>query len=212
MNVAPEPPQLPAREALLADIRRMHEHASENRWSDALAIAHRLEVASAPLEVKSVHLLWALAVLHDNLGNLEQALTYILKAVGLDPLAPAVDDSLGIIVNRVKHALCSERWNDASPRLYAILAANDLGDPACHVAWANHLHANGRHEDALEVARSVVLLNPGCANGWQMVETAALALGRGDIAKDAALRSQVAAREDADDGWNSVPRSAWGRA
>jgi tetratricopeptide (TPR) repeat protein len=210
--MAPLLPHLPAREVLLADIRLMHEHAAASRWKEALTIAERLEVASAALDVKSVHLAWAIAVLYDNLGNLDLALLHILRAVSLDPLAPAVDDSLGIIVGRARKSLATEKWGEASPRLYAMMAANGLADAACHVAWANHLYANGQHEEALAVAQSVVMLSPFCGEGWQLVEAAALALGRNDVAHEAGLRYVVATRQDADDGWNSVPRSAWGRA
>jgi hypothetical protein len=203
-------PQLPAREALLADIRRMHEHAAANRWSEALAIAERLEAASAPLEVRSAHLAWAIAVLHDNLGNLVLALAFALKAVNLDPLAPAVDDSLGIIVDRVRKSLSTEKWDEeVSPRLYATMAENGLADAACHVAWANHLYANGHHEEALAVAQSVVMLSPRCGAGWQVVEAAAVALGRDDVAHDAGLRYTVAAREDPEVDWTNAK---WGVA
>jgi len=109
-------PHLPARADLLADVRRMHEHATENRWQEALAIAQHLEASCTPLDVKSPHLAWALAVLHDNLGDLERALTYIVKAVNLDPLGPATDDSLRIIVDKVRKALATEEWKDESPR------------------------------------------------------------------------------------------------
>ena len=202
-------PHLPSRANLLADVRRMHEHATENRWADALAIAQRLEAACAPLDVKSGHLAWALAVLHDNLGDLERALTYIVKAVDLDPLGPATDDSLRIIADRVRKALATEPWNDTSPRLYSMLAENGLADAATHVAWATHLHATGRHEEALEVVRSVALLNPGCTSAFKVVETIALALGREDLAREASLRSKMAAREDPEDGWNTAK---WGVA
>jgi len=202
-------PHPPSRAEMVSEVRRMHELASEKRWQDALAIAQQLEAACASLEVKSGYLAWALAVFHDNLGNLELALTYIVKALALDPLGPATDDSLRIIVDRVRKALATEPWNDASPRLYTMLAENGLADPACHVAWATHLHATGRHDEALEVARSIALLNPGCTSAFKVVETIALALGREDLAREASLRSKMAAREDPADGWNTAK---WGQA
>ena len=208
--MAPLLPHLPAREALLADFRHVHELAAEGRREEALVIAKRIEVAAAGMEVQSSALLLALAVLQDELGYLEPALAYILKAVRADPLCPNTDRSLGIIVNRVRKSLATEKWDDeVSPRLYATMAENGLADAACHVAWATYLHANGRHEEALAVAQAVVLLNAHCTGALQLVEAAALALGRADIAQDAALRYMVAAREDPADGWDHVK---WGVA
>lgn len=208
--MSPLLPQLPAREALLADFRHVHDLASKGRRDEALVIAKRIEAAAAAgLEVKSSALLLAMAVLHDELGRLEQALVYIIEAVKADPLCPDTDRSLGIIVARVRTALASEKWDEVSPRLYAMMAENGLADAACHVAWANHLYASGRHEEALAVAQAVVLLTPRCANAWQLVEAAALALGREAVAHEAGLRYAVAAREDPEDGWNDVK---WGVA
>lgn len=202
-------PQLPAREALLADFRQVHALAAEGRREEALVIAKRIEAAAAGMEAKSSALLLALAVLHDQLGRLEPALGYIICAVQADPLCPNTDNSLAIVVNRVRKSLATEKWDEVSPRLYAMLAENGLAEPATHVAFANYLHANGRHEEALAVAQSVVLLNPRCTGGWQLVENAALALGREAVAQDAALRYTVAAREDPADGWAHVK---WGVA
>jgi tetratricopeptide (TPR) repeat protein len=202
-------PQLPAREAFLADLRQVHSLASEGRREEALLIAKRIEAASTGMEVKSSALLFALAVLHDQLGQLEQALAYIIDAVQADPLCPNTDNSLCIIVGRARKALATEEWDDASPRLYATLAENGLADAACHVAWASHLHANGHHEEALAVAQSVVMLSPRCATGWQMVEAAAAALGRDDVAHDAGLRYTVASRADPEVDWANAK---WGQA
>jgi tetratricopeptide (TPR) repeat protein len=207
--MAPVLPNLPARETILADFRQVHELASEGRREEALVIAKRIEAAAVGLEVKSSALLLALAVLHDELGQLEQGLAYIIKAVKEDPLCPNTDRSLGIIVTRVRKALATEAWTEVSPRLYATMAENGLADAATHVAWANHLHTVGRHEEALAVAQSVVLLNPRCQNAWQLVRATALALGREAVAQDAALRYVVAGREDPADGWNNV---RWGVA
>src|SRR6266702_7542804 len=180
-SMVPLLPQLPAREALLADFRRVHQLASEGHREEALVIAKRIEAAAAGLEVKSSALLLALAVLHDELGRLAQGLAYVIEAVKADPLCPNTDRSLAIIVARARNALATAKWNEVSPRLYAMMAENGLAAAPCHVAWANHLYASGRHEEALAVAQSVVLLNPRCTNGWQMVEVAALALGREDV-------------------------------
>src|SRR6266568_3848903 len=206
-SMVPLLPQFPAREALLADFRHVHDLASKGRRDEALVIAKRIEAAAAGLEVKSSALLLALAVLHDELGRLEQGLTYIIAAVKADPLCPDTDRSLGIIVARVRKALASEKWDEVSPRLYAMMAESGLADAACHVAWANHLYAVGRYEEALAVAQAVVLLNPRCTNGWQLVEAAALAIGRDAVAHEAGVRYTVAAREDPEDCWNDVK---WG--
>lgn len=202
-------PQVPGRESLLADIRQVHSLASEGRRDEALAIAKRVEAAVAGMEMKSSALLFALAVIHDQLGRLEPALTYIIGAVQADPLCPNTANSLGIIVGRTRTALATEKWDEVSPRLYVILAENGLADAACHVAWANYLYANARHEEALAVAQSVVMLNPRFAPGWQMVEAAAVALGRDDVAHDAGLRYTVAAREDPQVDWANAK---WGQA
>lgn len=205
-------PQLPAREALLADFRQVHDLVSEGRREEALILAKRIEAAAAGMEVKSSALLLALAVLNDELGQLELGLSYVIRAVKEDPLCPNTDRSLGIIVARVRKALATEPWSEACPRLYAMLAENGLADPACHVEWARHLHAAGRHEEALAVAQSVTLLAPRCTGAWQVVEAAAVALGREAVVQDAVLRRTLARHEDPEDGWNSVPRSAWGKA
>jgi len=193
----------------MADLRQVHQLASEGRRDEALAIAKRIEAAARGLAVKSSALLLALAILHDEPGHLEQGLTYIIEAVKADPLDPGTDRSLCIVVTRVRSALSTEPWDEASPNLYSTLSENGLADAACHVAWANWLNAKGRNEEALEVARSVTLLNPRCTSAWQMVEVTALALGREAVAQDAALRYVVAGREDPEDGWNNAK---WGQA
>lgn len=207
--MAPSLPNLPAREALLADFRHAHALAAEGQRAAALDLAKRIDAAVAGMAVRSSAVLLSLAVLSDELGQLEQALTYIITAVGEDPLCLNTENSFGIIIRRVLKKLTTEAWDDVSPRLYETLAANGLADAACHVAWAAYLNATGRNEEALEVARSVTLLNPRCQNAWQMVEVAALALGRGAVAQDAASRYLVAGREDLADGWNHVK---WGAA
>jgi tetratricopeptide (TPR) repeat protein len=207
--MAPHLPNIPAREALLADIRQLHHLASEGQREEALVIAKRIEATAVGLEVKSSALLLTLAILHDQLGHLEQALAYVIEAVKEDALDTNTDHSLGVIVNRVRKALATEGWKEESPCLYSTLAENGLADAACHVAWANWLHAKGRNEEALEVARSVTLLNPRCADAWQMVEVTALALGREAVAEDAAQRYVVAGQEDPAVGWNNAK---WGQA
>ncbi len=203
-------PWLPRRDDLLDQLRRTSELSQAGKYDEALELARSIEAACAPSKFESPHVYWAIAVMSDYSGRHRDALAAILKCIALDPLMVPAQTSLDIIVTRCRKKLLEGELDaDEGMALYQALADNGLADDTCRLNYAQHLLDYEKPEEALAVAQAVALLNPRQAEAWRIVGAAAQALGNEELASEAAGRCSVVRKED---GWNAIPRSAWGEA
>lgn len=203
-------PHVPRRDDLIQQTRQAWELVQAGKLDEGLEAARAVVAACAAAQVESPHVQWVAAVAADRAGKLLDALRYILKALTLDPLSGPGVHSLDIIAGRCRKALVDGTLDaDEGLALYRTLSERGLADEAVHLSYAQHLHDYGKHEEALQVAQAVAVLNPGMADAWRLVGAAATALGQKELAAEASLRCNAAR---AGDGWDSVPRSAWGSA
>lgn len=202
--------RLPHRDDLIEQVRHAWQMVEAGQFDEALEAARAVEAACAAANVESPHVCWVATVAADRAGKLLTALRYVLKAIRLDPVMAPAEHSLAIVAGRCRKALVEGSLEaDEGMALYQVLAENCLADDACRLSYAQHLHDYSRHEEALQVAQAVAVLNPSMGDAWRLVGAAATALGRMDLAAEASARCNLART---DDGWNSVPRGAWGRA
>jgi predicted Zn-dependent protease len=202
--------KLPSREDLVAQTRRAWEMVQAGNFAEALDVVREVVAACVAANFQSAHVHWVAAVAADQAGKPVDALRYVLKAIDIDPVLLPAHHSLGIIVDRARKKLVAGDLDaDEGMTLYQALADNSLADDACRLSYAQHLLDYEKPDEALQVAQAVALLNPRLSDAWRLVGAAAAALGRDDLASEAALRCQAARGSD---GWDSVPRSAWGSA
>ena len=203
-------PHMPRRDDLLQQTRQTWELVQAGKLDEALEAARAVVAACAAAQVESPHVQWVAAVAADRAGKLLDALRYILKALALDPLSGPAVHSLDIIAGRSRKALVDGTMDaEEGLALYRTLSENGLADEAVHLSYAQHLLDFEKPSEALEVAQAVAVLNPSMADAWRLVGAAATALGQKELAAEASLRCNAAG---AGDGWDSVPRSAWGSA
>lgn len=185
-----------ARRLMAADVARVHEHGERREYVEGKALAMKVRGGLDLAGVASAHVCWLLAVLCDDLGEMEEAFKYILEATALDPLEPGVTRSFGIITDRIRRALIDperDPADDSTPRLHAMLVEAGKADELAHVAMARHLGEVGKGDEALALLDAVVLLSPGCRDAWVVKAVLAENLGRHEEA--AVAQAQAVACE-----------------
>ena len=182
----------PQRDDLCRQMIRVGRLTSEARYDDALQGALKIEAACTANGCTSAAVLWAVAVAWDHTQNLPNALDAIFRAVHHDPIDSAINQSLEVILDKVRDRLLGEAWDEAAEGMYFRLVEEEITDDALRVAYAGHLLAVGKHIEALRVAQAVALLNPRCAMAWDVVEAAAEKLGDIALAMEAANSSAAA--------------------
>jgi Flp pilus assembly protein TadD len=131
--------------------------------------------------VASAHVCWLLAVLCDDLDEMEEAFKYINEATALDPLEPGITRSFGIIADRLRRTLIDperDPADESTPRLHAMLVEAGKADELVHIAMARHLAEIGKGDEALALLDAIVLLAPGCRDAWVVKAVLAKNLGR----------------------------------
>lgn len=203
-------PRLPRREDLLERLRSTADLSREGKYAEALRVAREVEAACAAANIESPHVYWAVAVMSDYSGLLLDALKYALKALAVDPVMVPAETSLSIIVARCRKKLVEGALDaDEGLAVYRALAENGLADDACRLSYSQHLLDYEKPSEALAVAQAVALLNPNMADAWRLVGAAAAALGNTQLASEASNNCKAAQNQN---GWDSVPRGAWGEA
>ena len=150
-------------------IQRGHSLLDAGKRSDgrdclALALA---QAQAAGIE--SPALVWGNAVAADLCGDFEAALSYIVRAVRMDPLSMQIQHSVGVIAARAREALADADWAEsdpATPRLYERLIELGEADAASHVAMANYHGACGKLDEAFALLEATCLLFPTSAAAW----------------------------------------------
>ncbi len=171
---------------------RIGKLTSDGNHDAAIAAAIELRDRCIAEGIDSATAYWALAVVHDNAGKLFEALDYILQAVRRDVLSHAVDQSLSIILNRVRDRLLTGDWSEVEASMYETLANEGLAEDDVRLAYGGYLLAEGRAAEALKVAQGVAMFSPRSAPAWELVEAAALALNDLIVATDARNSSLAA--------------------
>ena len=109
--------------------------------------------------LESGFVLWNLAIVADNLGELEMAFDYIRRALATDPLAQPFQNSFDVVVKRIRAALADEARavdDPSTPRLYDILAGAgeaDVAVPRGHGALVRRRRRPGARREARRGAR-----------------------------------------------------------
>jgi tetratricopeptide (TPR) repeat protein len=153
------------------------------------------QLASHGLESASAH--WGLAIVHDYLEEYDMALNSILTAISMDPLAPDMQRSFDVIVDRVREYLCQLPATDASvPRLYALLQQSGELDVPSHLAMARHLAATNRPAEAARIYEALCSLAPASRDVWEA--RACFEEARGNATAAASFRAEAHARALAD--------------
>lgn len=174
-----------ARRLMVADVARVHEHGERREYAEGKALALKVRGGLDLAGVTSPHLCWLLAVLSNDLGELEEALKYITEATALDPLEPGIIRSFEVITNRIRQALIDPERDvadESTPRLHGMLVQAGKADELAHIAMARHLAEVGKGDDALALLDAVVLLSPTCRDAWVVKSIVAKNLGRDEEA------------------------------
>jgi tetratricopeptide (TPR) repeat protein len=179
---------------LSGEMRRGYEACEAGNHADALKIYQGvLEMAQA-LGIESGFVLWNLAIVADNLGELEMAFAYVRRALAVDPLAQPFQNSFDVVVRRIRAALADEarKLDDPStPRLYEILAGAGEADVASHVAMARWCAAGGDVARAGKLADALVTLYPGEPLAWRCKADVARASGDSAVADECMAEAAV---------------------
>ena len=153
---------------LSGEMRRGFEASEAGNPAEALKIYQGVLEKAQALGLESGFVLWNLAIVADNLGELEMAFDYIRRALAADPLAQPFQNSFDVVVKRIRAALADEarKVDDPStPRLYDILAGAgeaDVGVPRGHGPL---VRGGGRLGPCREARRGARDALPGGAAG-----------------------------------------------
>ena len=179
---------------LSGEMRRGYEASEAGNPAEALKIYQGVLEKAQALGLESGFVLWNLAIVADNLGELEMAFDYIRRALASDPLAQPFQNSFDVVVKRIRAALADEarKVDDPStPRLYDILAGAGEADVASHVAMARWCAAGGDVVRAGKLAEALVTLYPGEPMAWRCKADVARATGDAATADECMAEAAV---------------------
>jgi hypothetical protein len=211
--------QLPAREALLADIGQVRNLIEAKEYAKASELANRVLVNAKAAGLESAQATWMAAVAADYAADLEAAFVAVTEAIRLDPLSPEYQNSWEVIARRVRAALADpERvWDDpTTPRLYELLRDAGQADGRAHLQHVRYLVAVRKPQDALRALDALTMLMPTFVAAWELLAQVAREVGDEQRLAEAEAglngrRSATKAvdREDPEDGWSNAK---WGQA
>ena len=179
---------------LSGEMRRGFDASEAGNPSEALKIYQGVLEKARAMGLESGFVLWNLAIVADNLGELELAFDYVRRALATDPLAQPFQNSFDIVVKRIRTALADESRavdDPATPRLYDILACAGEADVASHVAMARWCVAGGDLARAGKLADALVTLYPGDPASWRCKADVARATGDAGTADECMAEAAV---------------------
>jgi tetratricopeptide (TPR) repeat protein len=192
MKIAHRPD--PRLEKLSNEMRRAYDASEAGDKAEALRIYQGVQEKLQGMGLTSGFLLWNLAIVADNLGELEKAFDYVRRALATDPLAQPFLNSFDIVVKRIRAALADEARpvdDPSTPRLYDILAGAGEADVPSHVAMARWCAAGGDLPRAEKIAEALVTLNPGDPLAWRCKADVARASGDAATADECLAEAAV---------------------
>jgi tetratricopeptide (TPR) repeat protein len=157
-------------EKLSREMRRAYDASEAGDKAEALKIYQGVLEKAQGMGLTSGFLLWNLAIVADNLGELEMAFDYVRRALLSDPLAQPFLNSFDIVMKRIRAALSDEARpvdDPSTPRLYDILTGAGEADVSSHVAMARWCAAGGDLDRAGKLADALVTLYPGEPMAWR---------------------------------------------
>lgn len=157
------------RAELREEMGRIHDLVNQKQYVEAKKLAEKVAAGCAFYGAQSAHVTWALAVVNDYLGEVEEAFRFISEAVRLDPLEPNIMRSFDIVTGHIRHILLSpdrDPADESTPRLHAMLVEAGEADEVVHLALVRHLGEVGKDAEAMKLVDAVVLLAPGCRDAW----------------------------------------------
>ena len=181
-------------EKLSGEMRRGYEASEAGNPAEALKIYQGVLEKARAMGLESGFVLWNLAIVADNLGELEMAFDYIRRALASDPLAQPFQNSFDVVVKRIRAALADEARavdDPATPRLYDILACAGEADVMSHVAMARWCVAGGDLARAGKLAEALVTLYPGDPASWRCKADVARATGDAGTADECMAEAAV---------------------
>ena len=179
---------------LSGEMRRGYEASEAANPAEALKIYQGVLEKAQGMGLESGFVLWNLAIVADNLGELEMAFGYINRALATDPLAQPFQNSFEIVVKRIRAALANEERtvdDPSTPRLYDILAGAGEADVGSHVAMARWCAAGGDEVRAGKLAEALVTLYPGEPMAWRCKADVARAAGDAATADECMAEAAV---------------------
>lgn len=179
---------------LSGEMRRGFDASEAGNPSEALKIYQGVLERARAMGLESGFVLWNLAIVADNLGELEMAFDYIRRALAADPLAQPFQNSFDVVVKRIRAALADEARavdDPATPRLYDILACAGEADVMSHVVMARWCVAGGDLARAGKLAEALVTLYPGDPASWRCKADVARATGDAGTADECMAEAAV---------------------
>lgn len=179
---------------LSGEMRRAYDASEAGDKAEALRIYQGVLEKMQGLGLASGFLLWNLAIVADNLGELEMAFDYIRRALATDPLAQPFLNSFDIVVKRIRAALADEARpvdDPSTPRLYDILARAGEADVSSHVAMTRWCAAVDDLPRAVKLAEALVTLFPCEAMAWRCKAEVARATGNAAEAEECMAEAAV---------------------
>ena len=179
---------------LSGEMRRGFEASEAGNPAEALKIYQGVLEKARGMGLESGFVLWNLAIVADNLGELELAFDYVHRALATDPLAQPFRNSFDIVVKRIRAALADEARavdDPATPRLYDILASAGEADVMSHVAMARWCVAGGDLPRAAKLSEALVTLYPGDPDSWRCKADVARASGDAGTADECMAEAAV---------------------
>jgi len=184
----------PRLEKLANEMRRAYEASEAGDKAAALKTYQGVLEKVQGMGLTSGFLLWNLAIVADNLGELETAFDYVRRALATDPLAQPFLNSFDIVVKRIRAALADEARpvdDPSTPRLYDILAGAGEADVSSHVAMARWCAAGRDLPRAEKLAEALVTLYPGEPLAWRCKADVARASGDAATADECLAEAAV---------------------
>ena len=180
---------------LCESLARAQRQCQERPPAESREELEKILLEAGKLGLAAPDVLWALAVVNDNLGDLPAALGYCKKALQFDPLSVSYRQSWAIIVRRLTEAVLDESrpLDDPEPlALCRLLASHGAADEAVHTRHARLLLGAGNVAEARAVLEAVLKLSPGSPEALAVLAEIAAAANDDELAgrvRAAAMRS-----------------------
>jgi len=189
-------------EALLSEAQRAWQLRDQKRFGEALQVLREVIRRAREAGLGFFELQYSTTCFALEVGELEEAMTYALSSVRLDPLSSSCRDILEKAAARVRGTLADDErkpGDESTPRLYALLVRAGKASPRCHVAIARYFAHKGDTQGALQILAAVTQLAPNLREAWALRAELAQATGDKTLAEQCSVVCAAAETEMDDD-------------
>lgn len=189
-------------EALLSDVQRAWQLRDQKRFGEALQVLREVIRRAWAMGLGCYEIQYAAACFALEVGELEEAMTFALSSVRMDPLSSSCRDVLERTAARLRAKLADDDLDpgdDSTPRLHALLVRAGKASPRCHVALARHLAHEGDNQGALRLLAAVTQLAPNLREAWALRGELAQATGDRTLAEQCSSACAAGETEMDDD-------------